>query len=425
MNRSTDANSRVGIAGDSIPALALIAAAALTQAAVTLAAFAWLARSLPAGEVGRFGLYLAIVSFVLGLDGVRQPAVVSSMADDPDVDTRLRSLAGLSSLTGLIVGAAIGVACRALFALSWGEAIALAMFAPVHFLVSPSLGRLEAVKGPHYSNTLHSVSWSLGTAAIAITAVAAGRAAPSAWAVLLAPCLMACFVARARLVVRPALRIHREAWRAAAGNMRWHGVMALSGFLDKGAIAGRATPVQLGAYVPISELVARACGLAGLAASVFLRHETLIAREAGARQAALHRRTVDTYFVLACLAIVLAAIHAGAVLDAFVAASGPDEVLAFKLLLAGLALSVGSQWAAVTLRARGQFDQYRPFLASLLVALACVAWLVGTWGIVGAALASLVLRAADVALLVRARAHLSGLQIACVTASTALVLFSA
>ena len=200
-------------------------------------------------------------------------------------------------------------------------------------------------------------------------------------------------------------------------------MIAVSSFLDKGAVAVQAGPFALGLYTPLSELAGRAGALSGMVSNLFLNDET---RSTAGDGSALHRfrphgLLMDTFFGLAGLAIISAAILARPALDLFVARSSPPEVLTFRLLLAGLALNIGAQWSAVTLRARGQFDLYRPYVISLGAALALAPWLVSCAGIVGGALLVLLLRTADIALIVRARQMLSPIQVILVLATAIIV----
>ncbi|HQR70362.1 MAG TPA: hypothetical protein PLE54_07145 [Burkholderiaceae bacterium] len=403
--------------------LTVAGAAATLQAGATLGAFAWLSRTLPVEGVGRFGLYLAVVSFALALDGVRQVVVVTATnnANEPGP---IRQLAAIALLFGATVAAGVAFAGHFLLDLSWAEALPLAATCFCLLALGPGHARIEASGGPHLAVALHSIAWSIALVLGAALAAHDGDARHTAWAMLAAPLIILAVLATRGLLVAPSLRGDGLTRRLASQGIRSHLVTAVSGFLDKGALAIHAGPFALGLYTPLSELTGRASALGGMVANLFLNDETR-STEPGfgvARRSSPHLLLMDAFFVFAAAGIVTGALFAHDVLKMFVARSSPSEVLAFRLLLACLALNIGAQWSAVTLRARGQFDLYRPYTVSLFAALVLAPVLISRAGIVGGAVIVLVLRTADIALIARARPMVSAVQCAAIAAAAIIAL---
>lgn len=407
----------------SLEILLVAGAAALLQAIVTLGAFAWLSRALPVAEVGRFGLYLAVVSLALALDGVRPVAVVAACRSDHSRE-QLAQLAAISMYLGVSVAIAVAVVSRLLLELSWIEIAPLSMTCLILLATSPGLARIEAYGRPHLAVALHSLSWSVALALGSVLAIRTGSSTSAAWAMLAAPFLLFVVLATNDLLEMPSLRGDRRFTRHAFHGIGSHLVTAISGFLDKAAIAIQAGPFALGLYTPLSEFTGRSSALSGMVANLFLNKETRSTAPGASisLRPRPHAPLMDAFFALSACSIVAAAITARPLLEVFVARSSPTEIVAFRLLLASLALNIGAQWSAVTLRARGQFDLYRPYVVSLLVALLLSPWLVSSAGIIGGAAIVLVLRTADIALVARARPMLSVVQTASVAATTVIVL---
>lgn len=394
-------------------ALLVAVTAAGGQAAATIGSFAWLSRTLPVAEVGRFGLYVAIVSFVLALDGVRQGVVVSATKASHGSAEQMRHMAAIALLVGAVVGVVLVPTGRCLLGMGWIEIIPLALTAFLLLANGPAMARLEAAGGAHWAVALHSTAWAGGLGLAALSAVLAHSASYAAWCMLLAPAAQTVVLRVRRHFVRPSLRPHARARRIAGHGLQSTVVTAASGFLDKIALSMQSGPQAMGLYTPLAELTGRVSALAGLASNLFLRDETLAGmaeREARPRTRA-HVLLIDAMFVMSAIGIVLTALMASHVVQLFVARSSPEEVAALRLLLAALALNVGAQWSAVTLKARGTFDLHRPYVVSFIAAAALAPLLVSLGGIVGAAGLVLVLRAADVALMFRARAHLTRVQL--------------
>lgn len=403
--------------------LSVAGAAATFQAGATLGAFAWLSRTLPVAGVGRFGLYLAIVSFAMALDGVRQVVVVTATRSANE-HVAIRQLAAIALVSGALVAASVVFVGRFLLGLSWVEALPLAATCFCLLALGPGLGRIEASGGPHLAVALHAIAWSTALILGATLAAHYGDETHAAWAMLVAPVIILGFLAAGGRLVAPSLRGGGPSRRLATQGLGSHLVTAVSGFLDKGAMAIHAGPFALGLYSPLSELTGRASALGGMVANLFLNDETRsTARAHGvARILSPHLLLVDTFFVFAAAGIVAAALFADELLELFVARSSPSEILTFRLLLACLALNIGAQWSAVTLRARGHFDLYRPYTASFFAALLLAPVLISRVGIVGGAVIVLVLRTADIALIARARPMLSLVQCTAVAAAAIIAL---
>jgi hypothetical protein len=408
----------------SLSLLTVAGTAALLQAATILGAFAWLSRRLPVESVGRFGLYLAVVSFVLGLDGLRPAVVVATVASGGRKDIRSRSLAGMALGIGALAGLGIMVVGRPLLGFAWTETLPLALTALLTFAVSPGLGFLEGSRGPQFAAATQSVAWSAAIAVAASLAVSDHDVTSAVWALVLGPCTIAVALGATGQLVSPSFAPDSTVRKVAYDGMRSHIVTAISGFADKGIVATRAGSAQLGLYTPLAELTSRAAALSGLVANLFLRDETLTAYDArpDQQETAPHHSAVDAFFAIACTAISVAALMADPLLEMFLGRTGAEQALTFRLLMAALILNIGAQWSAVALRARGEFDLYRPYVASLLLAIIVAPLLVPALGMPGAACIVLVLRSADVALLYRARRRMTRIQLGAMLTGMIIVL---
>lgn len=384
-----------------VPALLLAAAAVAVQAAITVGAFGLLAREMPLAQVGRFGLYLAVTSLAMGIDGIRQTVVVAvATVERPDGE-HVRHLGAVSLLAGLSFAVILSTAGVYFLDSRWTEALPVALCAFLLLALGPSLGVLEAVKGPHYSVVLQSGSWSVAIGVGAVGTLLYRDVTMAAWAMLLAPLIVCVGVVAWDAGVRPSMNRVDSSRRVASQAMRSHIVTGFSGFVDKGAVAFFGNAVALGLYTPLAEFSARAGTMAGGLANLFLRSEARVAATA-VPHAGGHRFIVGAMVYSACALGLIAALAAEPLLRLFLGRTDLSQVLTGRLLLACLTLNAGAHWSVVVLKARAQFDLYKPYTASLAVALLLAPLLVSRFGIVGAGMVALVVRSADALILHRA-----------------------
>lgn len=407
--------------------LLLAAGAAVVQASATLGAVAWLSRTLTLEDLGRFGLYLGIVSFSLALDGVRQLIVVRGASDSPGDRSLVEDLAGLSIVYGAVIAIVVALAGALAFGLSWQEWLPIGCSSGLLIGGSPGFARMETSGRAHHAVLLHATSWSVSLLLGALLASSLGDVTCAAWALLAAPTINQIGLWRANAIVSPKLSRATMTSSDAFHGIGSHLITASGGFLDRAVLASSGTAVALGLYTPIAELVGRASALSGMGCNLFLNDEVRSAHaDASARTAAIdHRTLLDRAFMAAGAGIVASAAAAPVLLEWFLGRTTPTQVLALQLLLSGLALNVGAQWSAVALRARGRFDLYRPYAVTLALGIAAAPALVTTHGAVGAAITVLILRTADIWLIYRARAAIGTVKIAAIVLTVVPVLLIA
>ena len=245
----------------------------------------------------------------MALDGVRQVVVVTATnsANEPGP---IRQLAAIALLFGATVAAGVALAGRFALGLSWAEVLPLAATCFCLLALGPGHARIEASGGPHLAVALHSIAWSTALVLGAALAAHDGDATHMAWAMLVAPLIILGVLAARGLLVAPSLRGDGPTWRLASQGIRSHVVTAISGFLDKGAMAIHGGPFALGLYTPLSELTGRASALGGMVANLFLNDETRSTAPGFgiARRSSPHLLLMDVFFVFAAAGIVAGAL---------------------------------------------------------------------------------------------------------------------
>jgi len=407
-----------------VPALPLAAAAVAVQAAITVGAFGLLARELPLAQVGRFGLYLAVTSLAMGIDGIRQAVVVAVATGERPHGEYVQHLGAISLLTGLSFAAILAMTGVNLLESRWTEALPVALCTFLLLALGPGLGVLEAVKGPHYSAILQSGSWSVAIGVGTLGSLLCRDVTMAAWAVLLAPLVVFVGLMAWDAGVRPSMNRVDSSRRVASQAMRSHIVTGFSGFVDKGAVAFFGNAVALGLYTPLAEFSARAGAMAGGVANLFLRSEVRIAANSAPHTGG-HRFIVGAMVYSMCTLGLVTALAAEPLLRLFLGRTDPSQVLTSRLLLACLTLNAGAHWSVVVLKARAQFDLYKPYTASLVLALLLAPLLVTRFGIVGAGMVALVVRSADALILHRAGRLIGRRHELAVLATTMLILLVA
>jgi hypothetical protein len=403
--------------------LLLAATAVAIQAAITVGSFGLLAREMPLEQVGRFGLYLAVTSLAMGIDGIRQTVVVAvATAERPD-GAHVRHLGAVSLLAGLSFAVILTIAGMSLDS-RWMEVLPVALCTFQLLALGPGLGVLEAVRGPHFAASLQSGAWSVAIGVGTFGSLLCRDVTVAAWAVLLAPLIIYVGVLACGATVRPSMKRVDSSRRVASHAMRSHVVTGFSGFVDKGAVASFGSAAALGLYTPLAELSARAGALAGGVANLFLRSEVQAVATA-TPHLRKHRLIVGAMVYSACTLGLITAIAAEPLLRLFLGQSDSSQVLTSRLLLACLTLNVGAHWSVVVLKARAQFDLYKPYTASLILALFAAPLLVTRFGIAGAGMVALVVRSADALILHRAGRLIGRRHQIAVLATTVLILLVA
>ena len=198
---------------------------------------------------------------------------------------------------------------------------------------------------------------------------------------------------------------------------------AISGFLDKGAMAIHGGPFALGLYTPLSELTGRASALGSMVANLFLNDETRSTAPGFgiARRSSPHLLLMDVFFVFAAAGIV-----AGGFCTRFAGTVRcPIEPFGGAGLQAATGLPGAEHWCSVECRDLAGKGSVRP-----VPALHCQPRrgtgsppvLISRAEMVGSAVIVLVLRTADIALIARARPMVSAVQCAAIAAAAIIAL---
>lgn len=400
--------------------------AAGLQTLVSLSAIAATARLLDIADFGRFGLYLAWLSAALALDALRQPLVVAHAG------ARRHDRAFASGLVTISYGMAVLALPLTVAICVWpldlgtGPATALGLMASAIFCASPGLARIEALRGPEFALAALACSASASIGAAAIIAVSTRDIALAAWAMPCGPVALCLVLALLRHLPRPVRHVGASTWRAAGDAIGTHAITAAGVLLDRGLIAAFGGPTLLGLYVPVAELFSRGSALIGLLLGAFLRDEARVENGLPRQQTGgVRHRGFLTAASVAGLALTTLASFAGASLLSFILGHAtPEQVVAFQVLMAGLAINIAAHRGALLLKARGQFNFHLPYLSGIVAATVLAHWLLQDGAILGACALTLLLRVGDLSLIWRTRAELKNIHLlaaACVaTIGTAL-----
>jgi hypothetical protein len=410
---------------DSTRLLGLAGAAALCQGLATVFMFGWISRHASTEVVGRFGLYLVIVSFFQSLDGIRSAIVVVAVR----YGVKSPQVGALAAMSLWIAVGAVGlfiVVAHSVLSLRAAEVAPLALIGGLLFACSPGLAIIETRYGAHIVAAIQSFAWATAILGSGWGALEFQDVRAAAWILLTAPLIIALAVWGLHAWVTPNRTICEDGAIMARQGMFLNLATALSGFLDKGTMAVFGGPQRLGAYAPLAELTSRAGALGGMIATLFFRDETRHAHAANGKVVRTgHALVYSAMLFVACGAILIAAVLADRLIHLYLGYVEAEQVTCFRILLATLVINLGAQWAAVRMRAYGAFDFYWPYVASLVIAGLLSLWLVPKYGLIGASMVVLVLRSADVALLYKARRLMFARDLVAISATAATVLFLA
>jgi len=380
---------------------------AVISAIVGLVSTLVMARQMDVDAFGFVMVLLIAFNSISALDGLRPVVVYESAGETADRYALYRIAVGMAVALSLIVvlTTSLIVGILALDRLTWPGVVLFAVALGLYFPMSVYWGMLDAAGFTIFTGSVRSVAWTIIFVMFAIFAFfdASATSYAAAFAAMNATLLI---VFRVVMPPIPATgftsgKASMLAWRLlrqSASNVSFNLSALIMGSVDRVVLSASAGMNAVGLYSGAYELATKPAALFRVVTLV-LFPEAARSKAGSAKLAFVWARATAYSFATVSIGVAFAVALRDRILIWVLGSKFAEVVDAFGLLLIGFSLVVLGYACAVILNARGNFSLQRNCYGFAAVAMACLAWPLTRYGIIGTAVLYLVSRLVDAVLL--------------------------